>query len=189
MACLLVEAGFSGCAVEGHREHGQMINVNDSDWDAPSSVAVTETASVDSPPDGSVVAVAENVAVADPAGTFTEAGTVNAEPLAETDTMTPPAGAGAESVRVQVEEAPASSVVVLHANAEMSTGATRVKLAVWEARFRVAVMVADRVVMIVPTVAVKVAEVALAAMVSKAGTVSEALLSERATTVPLVGAD
>jgi hypothetical protein len=31
--------------------------------------------------------------------------------------------------------------------------------------------------------------VALAAMVSKAGTVSEALLSERATTVPLVGAD
>src|ERR1035441_8976112 len=83
MAFLLVEAGFSGCAVEGHREHGQMINVNDSDWDAPSSVAVTETASVDSPPDGSVVAVAENVAVADPAGTFTEAGTGACATLAD----------------------------------------------------------------------------------------------------------
>src|ERR1017187_5303702 len=100
MACLLVEAGFSGCAVEGHREHGQMINVNDSDWDAPSSVAVTETASVDSPPDGSVVAVAENVAVADPAGTFTEAGTFNAEPLAQPATMPPPAGAGGVIVSV-----------------------------------------------------------------------------------------
>jgi hypothetical protein len=166
-----------------------MINVNDSDWDAPSSVAVTETASVDSPPDGSVVAVAENVAVADPAGTFTEAGTVNAKTLAETDTMTPPAGAGAESVRVQVEEAPASSVVVLHANAEMSTGATRVKLAVWEAPFRVAVMVADWVVVIVPTVAVKVVEALLAGTVTDAGTVSAVLLLDSATALPPVGAD
>src|ERR1035438_2965769 len=108
MACLLVEAGFSGCAVEGHREHGQMINVHYSDWDAPSSVAVTETVSVVPPSGGLVVAVAENVAVADPAGTFTEAGTVNAEPLAETAPMTQPHGAGAERVRVQVAEAPES---------------------------------------------------------------------------------
>jgi hypothetical protein len=127
--------------------------------------------------------------VADPAGTFTEAGTVNAEPLAETDTMTPPAGAGAESVRVQVEEAPASSVVVLHANAEMSTGATRVKLAVWEAPFRVAVMVADWVVVIVPTVAVKVVEALLAGTVTDAGTVSAVLLLDSATALPPVGAD
>jgi hypothetical protein len=127
--------------------------------------------------------------VADPAGTFTEAGTVNAKTLAETDTMTPPAGAGAESVRVQVEEAPASSVVVLHANAEMSTGATRVKLAVWEAPFRVAVMVADWVVVIVPTVAVKVVEALLAGTVTDAGTVSAVLLLDSATALPPVGAD
>jgi hypothetical protein len=103
--------------------------------------------------------------------------------------MTPPAGAGAESVRVQVEEAPASSVVVLHANAEMSTGATRVKLAVWEAPFRVAVMVADWVVVIVPTVAVKVVEALLAGTVTDAGTVSAVLLLDSATALPPVGAD
>ena len=189
IACALVEAGFTGCAVEGHREHGQMINVNDSDWDAPSSVAVTETVSVVPPSGGLVVAVAENVAVEDPARTFTEAGTVNAELLAETDTVTPPVGAGAERVRVQVAEAPESRAVALHVNAEMSTGATSVKVAVWEAPFRAAVMVAVWVVVIVPTVAVKVAEVALAGTMAEAGTVSEALLSESATTVPPVGAD
>src|ERR1035441_9802002 len=138
IACALVEAGFTGCAVEGHREHGQMINVNDSDCDMPSSVAVTETVSVVPPSGGLVVAVAENVAVEDPARTFTEAGTVNAELLAETDTVTPPVGAGAERVRVQVAEAPESRAVALHVNAEMSTGATSVKVAVWEAPFRAA---------------------------------------------------
>ena len=41
---------------------------------------------------------------------------------------------------------------------------------------------------IVPAVAVKVAEAAAAAMVTEAGTVSKALLSDSATTVPPVGA-
>ena len=90
---------------------------------------------------------------------------------------------------VQVVDAPELTLLGLQAREETSMGATSVKVVVCEAPFRVAVMVADRVVMIVPTVAVKVAEVALTAMVSKAGTVSEALLSERATTVPPVGAD
>lgn len=40
MGCLLIEAGFTGCAVEGHSAHEQRINVNDSGWDAPWSVAV-----------------------------------------------------------------------------------------------------------------------------------------------------
>src|ERR1039457_1743594 len=99
IACALVEAGFTGCAVEGHREHGQMSKVNVSDWDMPSSVAVTETVSVVPPSGGLVVAVAENVAVADPARTFTEAGTVNAELLAETDTVPSPVAQGAQRDR------------------------------------------------------------------------------------------
>jgi hypothetical protein len=77
-----------------------------------------------------VVAVAAKVAVDDPAGTFTDAGTVSAELLAETATVTPPAGAGTERVRVQVEDAPASRFVELHTNAEMTTAATRFKVAV-----------------------------------------------------------
>ena len=142
MGCLLVEEGFTGCAVEGHRPHGQRINVNDSDWEAPLSVAVTRTVSVDSPTGGMVVAVAAKVAVDDPAGTFTEAGTISAELLAESDTVTPPAGAWAERVRVQMEDAPESRFMELHANAEMTSAATRFTVAVWEAPFSVAVMVA-----------------------------------------------
>jgi hypothetical protein len=188
MACVLVEAGFTGCAVEGHSEHGQRINVNDSDWDPPLSVAVTATVSVVPPFGGSVVAVAANVAVEDPAGTVTEAGTVNAALLAETDTVVPPVGAWTERVRVQVEDAPASSVVALHANAETSTDPIRLKVAVWEALFNVAVMVTDWVVVRVPAVPAKVAEVAPAATVTEAGMVSKALLSERATLLPPVGA-
>jgi hypothetical protein len=188
MACLLVEAGFTGWAVEGHREHGHRTKVSDSAWDPPLSVAVTETVSVVPPSGGSVVAVAENVAVGDPAGTFTEVGTVNAGLLAETDTLMPPVGAGAERVRVQVEDAPASSVVVLHANADTSTGAIRLKVAVWEALLSVAVMVALWVVVRAPAVAVKVAELAPAATMTEAGTVSSALLSQRATTLPPDGA-
>jgi hypothetical protein len=49
-------------------------------------------------------------------------------------------------------------------------------------------MVADWVVVRVPAVAAKVAEVAPAATVTEAGTVSEALLSARATTLPPVEA-
>jgi hypothetical protein len=152
------------------------------------SVAVTETVSVVPPSGGVAVAVAENVAVQDPAGTFTEVGTVNAGLLAETDTLMPAGGAGAERVRVQVEDEPASSVVALHASAETSTGATRLKVAVWEALFSVAVMVALWVVVTVPAVAVKVAEVAPAATGTEAGTVNDVLLSEIATTLPAGGA-
>jgi hypothetical protein len=43
-------------------------------------------------------------------------------------------------------------------------------------------------VVVVPAVAVKVAEEALAAMMTEVGTVSEELLSERATVLPPVGA-
>jgi hypothetical protein len=81
------------------------------------------------------------------------------------------------------------TLVGLQAKAVTSMGATRVKVAVWEAPFSVAVTVADWVVVRVAAEAVKVAEVALAGTVTDAGTVSEVLLSESATTVPPVGAD
>jgi len=134
------------------------------------------------------VAVAENVAVEDPAGTFTEVGTVNAGLLAETDTLMPPVEAGAERVRVQVEDAPASSVVALHVNADTSTGGIRLKVAVCKVPFKVAVMVALWFVVRAPTEAMNVAELAPTDTVTDAGTVSRVLLSDRETVAP-EGAD
>jgi hypothetical protein len=92
-------------------------------------------------------------------------------------------------VTVQVVDAPEFTLVGLQARAETSMGAARLKVVLWEARFRVAVMVADWVVVIVPTVAVKVVEVLLAGTVTDAGTVSAVLLLESATALPPVGAD
>jgi len=68
-------------------------------------------------------------------------------------------------------------------------GATRLKLVVLEAPFKIAVMVADWVVVIVPTVAVKVVEAPWAGTVTDAGTVSAVLLLESVTALPPVGAD
>jgi len=68
------------------------------------------------------------------------------------------------------------------------TGATRLKVALWEAPFSVAVMLAAWVVVMVPTVAAKVVEVLLAGTANDAGTVSAALLRESATVLPPVGA-
>ena len=90
---------------------------------------------------------------------------------------------------VQVVDAPEFTLVGLQARAETSMGAARLKVVLWEARFRVAVMVADWVVVIVPTVAVKVVEALLAGTVTDAGTVSAVLLLESATALPPVGAD
>src|ERR1039457_3122322 len=90
---------------------------------------------------------------------------------------------------VQVVDAPEFTLVGLQARAETSMGAARLKVVLWEARFRVAVMVADWVVVIVPTVAVKVVEVLLAGTVTDAGTVSAVLLLESATALPPEGAD
>lgn len=76
----------------------------------------------------------------------------------------------------------------LHDSADTSTGATRLKETAWEEPFRLAVMLADCVPVIVPTVAVNVAELLFAATVTDAGTVRAALLSDKATTLPPVGA-
>jgi hypothetical protein len=188
MACLLVEAGSSGCAVEGHREQGQRIKVRGSDWDALLRVAVMETSRVAPPSGGVVVAVAVNVPEEDPAGMFTEAGTVSSGLLAETDTLVPPVGAWAERVTVQVDDAPASSVAGPQVKVETNVGATRVKFAVCEDEPSEAVMVAGCVVVMAPAVALKVATVLLAVTVIEAGTVSAALLLESPTAKPPAGA-
>ena len=86
-------------------------------------------------------------------------------------------------------DAPELTLLGLQAREETSMGATSVKVVVCEAPFRVAVMVADWVVVIVPTVAVKVVEALLAGTVTDAGTVSAVLLLDSATALPPVGAD
>jgi len=89
---------------------------------------------------------------------------------------------------VQVAEAPELTLVGLQANEDTSVGATKLNVVVWEAAFRIAVMVADWVVVIVPTVALKVAEVLFAGTVTVAGTVSAVLVRESPTRLPPAGA-
>ena len=154
-------------------------------WEAPFSVAVTVTDWVVV----RVAAVAVKVAEVALAGTVTDAGTVSEALLSERATTVPPVWADWFRVTMHVVDALELTLVGLQAKAVTSMGATRVKVAVWEAPFSVAVTVTDWVVVRVAAVAVKVAEVALAGTVTDAGTVSEVLLSESATTVPPVGAD
>jgi hypothetical protein len=70
----------------------------------------------------------------------------------------------------------------------MSTGAIRLKAAVWEEPLSAAVIVAVWFEAIVPTVAVKVAEVLFAGTVTDTGIVRAALLLESPTVLPPVGA-
>jgi len=90
-------------------------------------------------------------------------------------------------VRVQVVEA-LELMLVGQDRPVTSMGATRVKLAVWEELFKVAVRVALWVVVRLPTVAVKVAVLALAATVTEAGTVRAVLLLARVAMLPPLGA-
>ena len=85
---------------------------------------------------------------------------------------------------VQVLDAPELTLVGLHARAETSVGATMLKVVLWEAPFRVAVMVALWFVVRTPAVAMKVAELAPAGTVTDAGIVSGALLSDSVMVAP-----
>ena len=85
-------------------------------------------------------------------------------------------------------EAPELMLVGLQDRPVTSMGATRVRLAVWEELFSVAVRVALWVVVNVAAVAVKVAEVAAAGTMTEAGTVRAELLLARVTVLPPVGA-
>ena len=88
---------------------------------------------------------------------------------------------------MQVVAAPEFTLVGLQASAVTSMAATSVRRVDCVEVFKVAVMVAFWVVVRVPAVAVKAADVAPAATVTEAGTVRDESLSETATTVPPVG--
>jgi len=93
------------------------------------------------------------------------------------------------STTVQVLEAPELRLLGLHDRAVTCMGATRVKLVVWEVKFKMPVMAAFWVMGSVPeAVAVKVAVVAPAGTVTEAGTVSWVLLSRSAIGLPPAGA-
>jgi hypothetical protein len=136
----------------------------------------------------SVAAVAEKVAEVAPAATVTEAGTESAALLSERVTTAPPAGAALLKVTVQVEEAPEVREVGLQERLVGTVLVTRLKEKVTEEPEREAVMMAVLSAVRVAAVAEKAAEVAPAATVTEAGTVSAALLSERVTTAPPMGA-
>jgi hypothetical protein len=131
--------------------------------------------------------VALNVAEVEPAATVTEAGTVSTMLVFVIVTAAPPAGAAFVSVTVQVPEAFGPKLAG-QASEDTSTGAIRLKLAVLEVPFNVAVTMAFWSLGIVPAVAVNVAVAAAAATVTDEGTVSRRLLLEMATAVPPTGA-
>ena len=117
-------------------------------------------------------AVAVKVAVAAPFATSTEVGTVKADVrLLASVTVVPPSGAVLESVTVQVVVAAAARLVLPHCSELIVIEATRETLAVALTLFSVAVTVADWFAVNEPAVALKVAVVALAAIVTVAGTV------------------
>jgi hypothetical protein len=96
----------------------------------------------------------------------------------------PPVGAGWLRATVQLAAAPELTLVGLQASAETRVGATRLKVALWDEPLRLAVTVAVCVVVMVPRLAVKVAEVLLAGTVTDAGTVNAVLLLESPTVLP-----
>ena len=94
----------------------------------------------------------------------------------ETATVTPPAGAGTESLTVQVLVAPALRLVVLHVSVETTAGLT-FKVAVPLVEFKLAVMVALWLELTLPAVAVNVTELAPGATGTEEGRVTTVLLA------------
>jgi hypothetical protein len=148
----------------------------------PVAVIVTGWLAVTEP------AVARKVVLVEPAGTVAEAGTVRAALLLLNDTTCPPVGAALVWLTVQVLNAPELTVEGEQASADKTAGATRVRLAVCDPPFRVAVSRAVASLETAATVAVKVALVAVATTVTEAGTATLELLLARFTARPPLGA-
>ena len=77
-------------------------------------------------------AVAENVVVVAPAGTVTEAGTVNVALVLERVIAAPPLGAADDKVTVHVDIAPVPRLAGTHTNELIAIDATREILTGWE---------------------------------------------------------
>lgn len=115
------------------------------------------------------------------AGTVANVGTGSDALLLESVTALPPDGAPWLRVIVQVVAAPELTLVGLQATAETSVGATKPKVVVCKAPFKVALTLALWLVVKAPAVAMKLAELAPIGTVTDAGIVSRALLSDNAT--------
>ncbi|MBM3776485.1 MAG: hypothetical protein FJW37_15195 [Acidobacteria bacterium] len=128
-------------------------------------------------------AVMVNVALREPAGTLTLAGSVRAVLLTARATGSPPVPAGLFRVMVQSALAAAARVAAEQASREIDEPGVRATAKVL-APFAVAVIVALAAALTAPAVAVKLAIVAPAGTVTLAGTLSKLLLLLRATVVP-----
>ncbi len=136
-----------------------------------------------------VVVETLNVPVATPAATVMEAGTVKTALVLVSVTKAPPAGAAFVNVTVQVLDPFAPKLLGLHPNDDTSTGATRFTVVLAELLLYVAVTVAPWSLGMAPvSVALKVAVVCPANTVTEPGTGSSALLLDKVTEAPPVGA-
>jgi hypothetical protein len=179
----LFESGLDGSAVVDRTVHGQIVTLNDSDWDPPYSEPVM--AVVNCPLSVAVAAITVKVAFDEDAGTVTEEGAVREELELATVTSTPPAGAGPLSVTVHVLAAPAFKAVGLHDSVDKSTGLRfKVEVAVEVSEplvFKLAVMATLWCCVTTPDVALKETELVSATTVTEVGTVSRVLVTVKFT--------
>lgn len=132
--------------------------------------------------------VAVNELAVKAAGTVTDDGAVSDGFVLEIVTRAPPLGAGCERLMVQVVDAFGPRLVGLQANEETTTDGVSVTVACAELPLKVAVMVALELPLRVAVVMAKVAELAAAAMVTEAGTVTREFVLPRVMTAPPLGA-
>src|ERR1019366_819331 len=139
----------------------------------------------------SVPVVAVKVAEVALAATLTEEGTVNTDGALLASATTELPAVDLDRVTVQVVLALEARLVAAHCRAESVAGVSRERVADVEEPFSVAVIVAVWSKTSVPVLALKVAEVALAATLTEEGTVNAdgALLASATTDLPAVDLD
>lgn len=118
----------------------------------------------------------------------TDAGTVTAALSLERLTLTPPVGAGADKVTVQVSFPAPLKELVEHERLLRASAGFSCKAKTCETPFAAAVSVAICAEVTAAIVAVKLAVVELAATVTEAGTVAAELLLDKFTLSPPAGA-
>jgi hypothetical protein len=122
------------------------------------------------------------------AGTVTDDGAVRAELVLVRVITPPPAGAGCDRLIVQVLAELGPRLVGLHTREDSRTEVVRLRVVFAALPLYVAVMVALELPPRAAVVAVKLAELAAAAIVTEAGTVSKELVLAKVRTAPPAGA-